>query len=263
MLLIYHRFAIIKSIKLTFIIMSTYRISTDIAPYIIADSIADKKYILAVRDLPDNEKPREKLIKDGPLPLSTVELVAIVLGTGTRREEVFTMASRLLREYGEKAIYQQRDPKVIMRELKIPEAKACQIVACFELGRRFYQKRSGSLVTIHSARQAFDYLQDMRNLQKEQFRVLYLNSRYQLVHDEVVSLGTFNASIVQIREIFKPALEYSAAAIIVAHNHPSGVLKATRADVELTEKIVAAGKIMDIEVLDHIVIAKNKFISIF
>jgi len=263
LLLIYHIFAIIKSININYILtMITYKISTDLAPYIITDGEVNKKYVLAVRDLADEDKPRERLLKSGPTPLSTVELMAIVLGTGTRREEVFSMASRLLREYGEKAIVQQTDPKMIMRELKIPEAKACQVVACFELGRRFYQKKPGGSTTIRTAKQAFEYLQDMQSLQKEQFRVLYLNSRYQLVHDEVVSLGTMNASIVQIREIFKPAFEYLAAAVIVAHNHPSGVLKATRDDIELTNKIVSAGKIMDIEVLDHLIIAKNKFISI-
>lgn len=222
-----------------------------------------KQYkILAVRDLPDNEKPREKLLQYGVGALSSAELLAIVLGVGTKKEEVFSMANRLLREYGEKGIAYQRDPAIIEKDLKIPSTKACQIVACFELGRRFYQKKPGSLITIRTAKQAFTYLKDMGNLNKEQFRGLYLNSHYQLVHDEVISIGTLNASLVAPREVFRPALEYSAAAIIIAHNHPSGSLKATKADVEITNKLIEAGNIMDIEVLDHIIIGKNKFASV-
>jgi len=218
--------------------------------------------ILKVRDLPDEEKPREKLLENGPGALSAAELLAIVLGVGTKKEEVFSMSSRLLREYGEKGIAYQKDPKVIEKDLKIPVVKACQIVACFELGRRFYQKKPGGSITIRTAGQAFNYLKDMGHLNKEQFRGLYLNTHYQLIHDEVISIGTLDASLVQPREVFRPALEYSAAALIIAHNHPSGILKATKADVEITNKLIEAGRILDIDVLDHLIIGKHKFASI-
>ncbi len=215
-----------------------------------------------VKDLPDEEKPREKLIQNGAGALSAAELLSVVLGVGTKREEVFSMASRLLREYGEKGIAYQKDPRLIEKDLNIPLAKACQIVACFELGRRFYQKKPGGSVTIRTAAQAFEHLKDMGQLHKEQFRGLYLNSHYQLIHDEVISIGTLTASLVQPREVFRPALEYSAAAVIIAHNHPSGVLKATKADVEITEKLIEAGQILGIEVLDHLIIGRQKFLSI-
>ncbi len=222
-----------------------------------------KQYkILAVRDLPDEEKPREKMIENGAGALSSVELLAIVLGVGTKKEEVFSMANRLLREYGEKGIAYQKDPSLIEKDLKIPLVKACQIVACFELGRRFYQKKPGGSITIRTAAQAHAYLKDMGTLNKEQVRGLYLNTHYQLIHDEVISIGTLDASIIQAREVFRPALEYSAAALIIAHNHPSGILKATKADVEITNKLLEAGRILDIEVLDHLIIGKNKFASI-
>lgn len=222
-----------------------------------------KQYkILAVRDMPDEEKPREKMLESGAGALSSVELLAIVLGVGTKKEEVFSMANRLLREYGEKGIAYQKDPTIIEKDLKIPLVKACQIVACFELGRRFYQKKPGGSITIRTAQQAYAYLKDMGHLNKEQFRGLYLNTHYQLIHDEVISIGTIDASLVQAREVFRPALEYSAAAIIIAHNHPSGVLKATKADVEITNKLIEAGRILDVEVLDHLIIGKNKFASI-
>jgi DNA repair protein RadC len=218
--------------------------------------------ISKVKDLPDEEKPREKMLENGPGALSAAELLAVVLGVGTKKEEVFSMSSRLLREYGEKGIAYQKSPQVIEKDLGIPLVKACQIVACFELGRRFYQKKPGGSITIRTAKQAFEYLKDMGNLNKEQFRGLYLNTHYQLIHDEVISIGTLDAAIVQPREVFRPALEYSAAALVIAHNHPSGVLKATKADAEITDKLIEAGKILDIEVLDHLIIGKNKFVSI-
>jgi DNA repair protein RadC len=218
--------------------------------------------IKRVRDMAEGEKPREKMIKDGVGALSLAELLAVVLGVGTKREEVFSMASRLLREYGEKAIAAQKDPLTIVKELKLPEAKACQIVACFELGRRLFQKKPGGLITIRNAAQAFAYLKDMGSLKKEQFRGLYLNNHYQLIHDEVISIGTIDASLVQAREVFRPALEYGASAIIIAHNHPSGVLKSSREDAEITGNLLAAGKILDIEILDHLIIGENKYISI-
>lgn len=218
--------------------------------------------IKRIRDMAEGEKPREKMIKDGVGALSLAELLAVVLGVGTKREEVFSMASRLLREYGEKAIAAQKDPLTIVKELKLPEAKACQIVACFELGRRLFQKKPGGLITIRNAAQAFAYLKDMGSLKKEQFRGLYLNNHYQLIHDEVISIGTIDASLVQAREVFRPALEYGASAIIIAHNHPSGVLKSSREDAEITGNLLAAGKILDIEILDHLIIGENKYISI-
>jgi len=227
----------------------------------LADGLRQYK-IMRVRDLPDEEKPREKIISDGVGALSSAELLAVVLGVGTKKEEVYAMASRLLREYGEKGIAYQKDPRLIEKDLGIPLIKSCQIVACFELGRRFYQKKPGASVTIRTASQAFAHLKDMGSLNKEQFRGLYLNTHYQLVHDELISLGTLDASLVSPREVFRPALEYSAAAVIIAHNHPSGVLKATQADADITSKLIEAGDILGIEVLDHIIIGKNKFASI-
>ncbi len=223
----------------------------------------EKTYqISRVRDMADQDKPREKMLKDGVSTLSSAELLSVVLGVGTKKEEVLTMASRLLKEYGEKGIAYQKDPKIIEKDLGIPAVKACQIVACFELGRRFYQKKPGGSVSIRTAKQAFEYLKDMGKLNKEQFRGLYLNSHYQLIHDEVISIGTIDSSIVAPREVFRPALEYSAAAIIVAHNHPSGILKATKADLEVTAQLKEAGKIIGIDLLDHLLIGQDKFISL-
>lgn len=221
-----------------------------------------KKYILKIKDLAEEDKPREKLLKQGSSALSSKELMAIVLNVGTKKEEVMSMASRILEEYGENSIIHQTNPKALAKELEIPLIKACQIVACFELGRRFFKKSPGRQIIIRTAKQAYNYLKDIHDLPKEQLRGLYLNSRYRLIHDEVISVGSLTANIVHPREVFRPALEYSAAAIILAHNHPSGSTKSTKGDIEITKQLVKAGKILGVDLLDHIIITKNKFTSI-
>lgn len=222
----------------------------------------DKKYVLRVKDLAEKDKPREKLIERGVSELSSAELLAIVLNTGNKKEGVLELSARLLKEYGEKAIISETKPEKLAQELDIPLVKACQIVACFELGRRFFQKKPHGSITIRSAKQAFDHLKDMGNLGKENFRGLYLNSRYQLVHDEVISVGSLTSSLVHPREVFKPAFEYSAVAVIIAHNHPSGSLKISPADLEVSANLAEAGRVLGIDVLDHLIIAGNKFISV-
>ncbi len=218
--------------------------------------------ITKVRDLPKEEKPREKMLEKGVQSLSSAELLAVLLSTGTKKEELMTMVNRIMKEYGEKGIVYQKNPKLLENDLDIPLIKACQIVACFELGKRFFQVKPGANITIRTAKQAFKHLQDMRKLNKEQFRGLYLNSHYQLIHDEVISIGTLDSSLISPREVFKPALEYSAAAIIIAHNHPSGVLEASEADIEATKKLVEAGEIIGIDVLDHLIISRDDYISL-
>jgi DNA repair protein RadC len=236
-------------------------------PYMLADSDlvigeGDTHYILRVRDLPIEEKPREKLLLLGPSNLSHVELMAILLGVGTRKEEVMVMAHRIMREYGQRAIINERNPKRLAEALEIPITKACQIVASFELGRRSYQHKAGKPQVVRTAKQAFEHLKNMGDLQKEQLRGLYLNSRYQVIHEEIISVGSLTANIVHPREVFQPALEYSAVAIIVAHNHPSGVLEPTEDDLRATDQLIAAGKVLGVDLLDHLIIAKDKFISL-
>ncbi len=223
---------------------------------------ANIRYVLRVKDLPGDEKPREKLLEQGPIGLTMTELVAILLGVGTKKEEVLTMASRILKEYGERAIVNETNPKRLADTLQIPVSKTCQLIASFELGRRFYQKRAGRSVFISTAQQAYEYLQDMGSMKKEQLRGLYLNSRYQVVHEEVISVGSMTSNIVHPREVFQPAIEHGAVAIIIAHNHPSGRLESTYADNEVTERLLYASKILGIDLLDHLVIAGTEFVSI-
>lgn len=221
-----------------------------------------RQYILRVKDLAEDDKPREKLIAVGPNNLAVSELVAILLGVGTKKEEVLAMATRILKEYGERAIVNETNPKRLAEALEIPLPKACQIVASFELGRRFFEQRAGKAIYISTAQQAFDYLKDMGSMQKEQLRGLYLNSRYQVIHEEVISVGSLTSNIVHPREVFQPAIEYGAAAIIIAHNHPSGRLEETYADNEVTQRLLVASNILGIDLLDHLIIAGDEYKSI-
>lgn len=220
-----------------------------------------KKYDLKIRDLPDTDKPREKLISQGPAALSTAELLAVILNTGTKNEDVIHMSERIIKEYGERALINHRDALAISKDLNIPLIRAAQVVAVGELGRRFFQKKGGNAM-VRTAKDAYEYLSDMQQLDKEHLRGLYLNNHYRVIHDEVISIGTVDANLIHPREVFKPALEYGAVAIILAHNHPSGIIKPSDADREVTRQIIEAGKIMGITVLDHIIIGKGKFTSI-
>lgn len=246
------------------ILLNYMQIKNKLYKFVEKDLILDenvREYILKIKDLPEDNKPREKLIKLGAEALSNEELLSIVLNVGTKKEEVSLMSSRLLKEYGEKNICNQDNPEVLSREMNIPIVKACQIVSCFELGKRFFKDKPKQ-VMIRTAKNAYSYLKDMHQLPKEQLRGLYLNSRYKLIHDEVISVGSLTSSIVHPREVFRPALEHSAAAIIIAHNHPSGSSKPTKGDIEVTEQLIEAGKILGIEILDHIIIAGNSFTSV-
>jgi DNA repair protein RadC len=147
--------------------------------------------------------------------------------------------------------------------LDIPLGKACQLVACFELGRRLFRNADGRKpIIIRTASQVYEYLKDMRDLSKEHLRGLYLDSHYQLIHDELISIGTLTSNLVHPREVFRPAIERSAAALILAHNHPSGIPKPSDADLAITEQIIEAGKVLGISLLDHVIIAKNSHQSI-
>jgi len=221
-----------------------------------------KEYVLKIRDLPTDKKPREKLLKHGPSALSVHELLAVILNTGTKKEEVLKMTSRVIKEYGEKNLASQSNARALAEDLDIPIIKAVQIVACAELGRRFFQKKKNGIAVIRTAKDVFNYMKDMRELPKEHLRGIYLDIHHRIIHDEVISIGTVNSNIVHPREVFRPALEYSAAAVVLVHNHPSGITKPSQADVEVTAQLVGAGKILGIDLLDHVIVTKNKFASI-
>ncbi len=240
--------------------------TSTVARYILNDNDVvlqepNSAYVLRFRDIPDEDKPREKLLKIGPKNLSVAELMAVVLGIGTSKEDVLAMAKRITKEYGEKALTNEQNPEILANALEIPLTKACQIVASFEIGRRYFAKQPGA-VYIRQSKQAYDYLKDMGNLRKEQLRGLYLNSRYQVIHEEIISIGSLTANIVHPREVFQPAIEHGAIAIILAHNHPSGRINPTQADIQLTQQLVRAGRLLGIDIVDHLVITSTRHVSL-
>lgn len=221
-----------------------------------------KRYELRVRDLPNEDKPRERLVSEGPAALSVRELLAVVLTTGTKKEEVLAMSTRIVNEYGDRNILMATDPKALAADLDIPLVKAMQIVAVGELGRRFFRKQKNGAAVIRTSRDVFEYTVDMRMLPKEHLRGLYLDTHYQVIHDETLSIGTIDANLIHPREVFRPALAHAAAAVVLVHNHPSGIVTPSEADCLVTEQIAAAGRILGIELIDHVVITDESFISI-
>lgn len=222
----------------------------------------ERRYVLKIRDLPQEEKPRERLLAHGPNALSNSELLAVVLGTGTKKEEVMIMANRIMKEYGAGGIMSQKNPITLSKDLDIPVGKAMQIVALSELGHRFFSRNKASAPVLRTAREVFDHVQSMCELSKEHMRGIYLDAHYKVIHEEIISIGTVDANIIHPREVFKPALEYSAAGVILVHNHPSGVVDPSDADIAVTSQLQEAGRLLGIDLIDHVIVATGAFQSI-
>lgn len=219
------------------------------------------QYLL--RDVPLEERPRERMMNYGAEALSHAELLAILLRTGTKDESVMHLANRIMRQVG--SIRQLVDLSIEeLTEIKgIGTAKAIQIKAGIELGRRITRTGKEEVKAIRSPRDAADLLiEQLRYLQKEHFVCLFLNTKNHIISQETLSMGSLNASIVHPREVFRAAIKCSSASVIFAHNHPSGDPTPSPEDAALTKRLVDAGKIIGIEVLDHLVIGDMKFVSL-
>lgn len=221
-----------------------------------------KPYRLTIRDIPVEQKPREKLLREGPAILSIAELWAIILNLGTKREDIITMSHRILKEYGERSITRETNPKKLAEELNIPIGKATQIIAVVEIGKRLFERNPTGAKIIRTAHDVYDYTKNMRDLPKEHLRGIYLNSHYKVIHDETISIGTIDANIIHPREVFRPALEYAAAAVILVHNHPSGNLEPSDDDIAITQQLVQASKLLGIDLIDHVIVSEQGFKSI-
>lgn len=210
--------------------------------------------MVKILDLPKHERPREKLMELGAQNLKNKELLAILLRTGYEKKNVIELADEVLQKHEIKKLlsYTLED---FLKVKGIDQGKACTLVASFELVKRALEVEDNNLPIIISAREAVNHLQELRTAKKEHFVALYLNARNQLIHKETISVGTLNASLVHPREIFKPAIDNLAVSIIVAHNHPSGGSEASEEDIEITKKLIWAGKILDIRIIDHIIIS--------
>lgn len=215
-----------------------------------------------IKELPNYERPREKLIRNGSKALSDAELLAIIVRTGLKNENVVSMCMKLLKEYNLNRL--SRVHINFLKKIKgIGEAKACQIIACFELGRRMAYSKNEKFPCIKSAKDIFKLvMSEMLNVKNEMVIGIYLDARKRMVKKEIVFVGSLDSNIIHPREIFKLALQESAAAVIIVHNHPSGNPEPSDADIEATRQLMLAGEMIGIELLDHIIIADKRFISL-
>lgn len=219
---------------------------------------------IMIRDLPDDEKPRERLIAYGPSALSIAELLAIILRVGVTGMSVVTLAQHLLRQFDGLAGLHRASVQEIAAQVRgLGPAKAAQIKAALELGRRLQLASAGERPQVKSPADAAAILMpDMALLEQEHLRLLILDTKNFVIASPTVYKGSLNSSIVRVGELFREAIKVNAAALIVAHNHPSGDPSPSPEDIRVTREIVQAGKLLDIEVLDHLVIGHQRFVSL-
>lgn len=218
---------------------------------------------MLIRDCRKEERPRERFLQDGPQSLANRELLAILLRTGTKENSVLQLANQLLTTFEGLRLLKEASVEELMNMKGIGEAKAIQLLAAVELGRRIHQLNHPERYVIRSPEDGANYcMEDMRFLTQEHFVCLYLNTKNQVLHKRTVFIGSLNASIVHPREVFKEAFRRSAASIICLHNHPSGDPSPSKEDIEVTKRLVECGKIIGIDVLDHLIIGEHKYVSL-
>ena len=218
---------------------------------------------LMIKDVPKEERPRERLLAVGAENLSNQELLAILLGSGTKQESVMELAKHILMHFEGLKLLKDATIEELIAIKGIGYAKGILILAAIELGRRMHQYRPTENYTIRSPEDGADYImEDMRLLKQEHFVALFLNTKNQVIHRQTIFIGSLNASIVHPREVFREAIKRSAASIIVAHTHPSGDPAPSQEDIQVTKRLADTGKLIGIEVLDHLIIGDGKFVSL-
>ncbi len=219
--------------------------------------------ILGVKELPPDDRPREKLISRGPQSLTDAELVAILLRTGTKGKSVIEIAQEIINKEKNVAVLASKSFESLKKINGIGKDKAATLLAAFELSRRIQQQSKWfSEKRITSPADIADiFIPLLRDELKERFIVVCLSTANKIIKHETISVGNLNSSVVHPREIFKVAIDCSAASIILIHNHPSGNPDPSNEDISITKKILEAGKIMDIPVRDHLIIAGSTFTS--
>ena len=211
----------------------------------------------------EDDKPREKLMLKGKASLSDAELLAIIIGSGSRNESAVDLSKRILGQVQNNLIALGKlSLKQLMEFKGIGEAKAIAIIAATELGRRRRAEEVTDLVKINSSRVIFDVMQPIiGELPYEEFWVIYLNNANKIIHKAQLSKGGITGTVVDVRMILKLALEQNALSFVLVHNHPSGKLFASESDLEITKKIQIAARQLDMHVVDHLIIAENGYYS--
>lgn len=213
--------------------------------------------------MPMSERPREKMAKQGAECLSNQELLAILLRTGTKTESVLQLSQRVLFYYDGLKLLKEATIEELQSINGVGKAKALELRAALELGRRIYTFQDDERYVIRSPEDVADYvMEEMRFLTQEHFVILCLNTKNQVIHRQTLFIGSLNSSIVHPRELFKEALRRSAASVICLHNHPSGDPSPSSEDIEVTTRLTECGRILGIDVLDHVIIGDRKFTSL-
>lgn len=219
------------------------------------------KKSFTINDLPPSERPRERLKKFGSEALSTQELLALILGRGIIGESVMVTAQRLLTTFGNVKAIAEASLEELSKVRGIGLAKAAQIKAAFELAKRSEEEIKQKILIKTPKDVAKLVGPKLKDKKKEYFLIVALDSRNNLIKTSEISIGSLNANIVHPREVFKEAIQSAAASIILVHNHPSGDSEPSEDDLEMTKRLIESGKIIGINVLDHVIIAKNKVFS--
>lgn len=220
------------------------------------------EYHPTIKDLPPSERPRERLLARGPSALANQELLAIVLRTGVKSENAVAVAQRLLARFGGLEGLARASLGELCAERGLGEAKAAQLQAALELGRRLAAARPEARVQVRSPSDVAHLLLEMGLLEQEHLRVVLLNTRNQVLAVREVYKGAADRATIRVAEVFREAIRANSTAVVVAHNHPSGDPSPSPEDVRVTEEIVQAGKLLDIEVLDHLVIGRDRYVSL-
>ncbi len=223
----------------------------------------DPKPIYRIMDLHESDRPRERLSALGPQALSNAELIAILLRVGVKGENAVSMGQRLLKKFGGLSGLHRVPISELKNQHGLGEAKAAQIKAAIELGRRLTLEAPEERPTVNSpADAAALVVYEMSALEQEHLRVILLDRRNRVLETAEIYKGSVNSSQVRVGEIFKEAIRKNASALIVVHNHPSGDPTPSPDDVAVTRAIVQAGKLMDVDVLDHMVIGQGRWVSL-
>lgn len=219
--------------------------------------------ILKIMDLPEMERPRERLLRFGPECLSNSDLLAVILRTGTKSEDIIALSNRLLKESGGLNGLLNMSYGDYTKIDGIGNAKATALIAITELCKRIKSYRSGDDYKIVSPKDVADLMmEEMRYLKKEYLKVILLNTKNIVLTIKDVSIGSLNSSIVHPREVFTYAVKDSSSSIIICHNHPSGDPSPSEEDINITRRLSESGKILGIELLDHIIIGDGTFVSL-
>ena len=213
---------------------------------------------MKIKDLAKVDRPREKLEKYGTDKLTNPELLAVLLGSGIKGLNVFELSKKTVKLI-EKIGSDKIGLEDLLKEKGLGKTKALQVIAALEFGKRLNSEQKPEILTPEDV---WKLCADIRNAKKEHFVVFYLDTQSKLIERQIISIGTLNASLVHPREVFEPAVSLRANSLIVAHNHPSGDLEPSEDDTAVTKRLVEAGKILGIELIDHIIVTISSFLSL-